>query len=177
MPLVIMVAVAVTVGVFIYNCICYGFEGEFIIISFLSGLLAFLISALVVLSISAAVYDYNIEYEIVETTETELIALQDEMAISGRYVYRGYVNEELKYTYLYKVPDKGITSGQVRADDCYINYISENEKPKLVKKYYHVKNPFIDFITFDCIVDKIEYSLCVPSGSIIAEGEYKINLK
>jgi hypothetical protein len=172
-----MITVGVTVGLFVYWYVDYGIDSEGILLSIVGGLLTFIVSALTVLCISAAMCDSGLEYEITATTETELIALQDEMAIGGGYVYRGYINEELKYTYLYKVPDKGITSGQVNADSCYINYISENEKPKLVKKYYHVKNPFVDFITFDSIVDKVEYSLCVPSGSIIAEGEYEIDLE
>lgn len=177
MPLVIMITVGVTVGIFIYNCVSYRLDGEGVLISIVGGLFTFLISALTVLCISAAMCGTDLEYEVTATAETELIALQDEMAIGSRYAYRGYINEELKYTYLYEVPDKGITSGQVKADNCYINYISENEKPKLVKKYYHVKNSFVNFITFDSIVDKVEYSLCVPFGSIIAEGEYEIDLE
>ena len=171
---IVIVALIVGICTFIHESWDLEFAVPSALIAFL---LAGCIAALLVLGVSTTVYD-NVEYKLIETQETELVALKDNvMANSYGYLYRGYVNEELKYTYLYDVPGKGITSGRVDADRCYINYIAEGETPRLIKHHYTIKNWFLDFITYDSIVDKIEYNLYVPSGSIVAEGEYNIDLE
>ena len=112
----------------------------------------------------------------IETTETKLIALNDNMGITGaHYLCSGYINEELKYAYLYEVPGKGITSDSIKADECYI---VESKKAKLVTTIYAIDtNWFVNFLTFDSALQKTEYTLFVPNGSIVAAGKYEIDLE
>ena len=144
-------------------------------ISFAAGIMTLVLLSIIALSFTGMVYDEN-KFVPIETVETELIALNDNMGITGvRYLYSGYVNEELKYTYLYEVPGKGIASDTIKADKCYI---IESEKPKLVETTYAIDtNWFVDFFTFDCLLQETEYTLFVPNGSIVTEGEYKIDLE
>ena len=169
-------------GIVAFICEYRSYHGYWLssfLMSILVMILGFILSTIIVIAVSCGVTvmkdDSN--YNTI-TTETKLVALKDSMSTrGGRYIYSGYIDEELKYTYLYKVPNKGITSKQVEADNCYINYINENETPKLVKIHTTLKEGFLDFITFDWIVDNTEYSLYVPNGSIVAEGEYEIDLE
>lgn len=117
-------------------------------------------------------------------SEVPLIALKDNMAIegyrSGKYVYRGYIGEELQYTYLYEVKDKGVTSGRCDADKTYVNYTKDAEQPKLVVVEYNIVNPVWKFFSADDkagISHRYEYYLYVPEGSIVAESEYEIDLE
>ena len=123
----------------------------------------------------------------ISRTETQLVALQDNISYQGycgsRYVYRGYFEEELQYTYLYEKEGKGITSGQCEADKTYINYIQGDKKPKLITVRCGIINPIWDFFACSpgelcgCETCGSEYYLYVPEGSIVTEGEYKIDLK
>ena len=144
-------------------------------ISFAAAIITVLISSAIAVCFTGAAYDEN-KLLPIETVETELVALNDNMGITGaRYLCSGYVNEELQYTYLYNVPGKGITSGAIKADKCYI---VESETPKMVTTTYAIStNRFVDFFTFDCLLQKTEYTLCVPNVSIVSEGEYKIDLE
>ena len=144
-------------------------------ISFAAAIITLLVSSIVAACFTAAAYAEG-KLVPVETVETELIALNDNMGITGaHYLCSGYINEELKYTYLYDVPGKGITSNTIKAKDCYI---IESEKAKLVKTTYEVEtNQFVDFFTFDFMLQETEYTLFVPNGSIVAAGEYKIDLE
>ena len=140
-----------------------------------TGLITFLISSLIAVCFTGMAYKED-KLVPIETVETELVALNDNMGITGaRYLCSGYINEELKYTYLYKVPGKGITSNAIDADKCYI---VESEKPKLVTTTYAINtNRFVDFFVFDFLLQETEYTLFVPNGSIVAAGEYKIDLE
>lgn len=120
----------------------------------------------------------------VNRLELQLIALKDNMAVdgycSGRYVYRGYINEELQYTYLYEEKDKGVTSGRCDADKTYINYTKDAEQPKLVTVEYKITNPVWKFFSANDILGichRYEYYLYVPEGSIVAESQYEIDLE
>ena len=117
-------------------------------------------------------------------SELQLIALKDNMAIdgyySGRYVYRGYIDEELQYTYLYEAKGKGVTSGRCDADRTYINYTKDAEQPKLVTVEYNIINPIWKFFSVNdiaCNSHRYEYYLYVPEGSIVAEGQYEVDLE
>ena len=117
-------------------------------------------------------------------TELQLNALNDKMAVEGyhggRYVYRGYIDEELQYTYLYKANGKGITSGHCDADKTYINYIKDAEQPKLVTVEYNIINPVWKFFSVNDMAGasyRCEYYLYVPEGSIVTESQYEIDLE
>ena len=158
--------------------------GESIGIPFFLGIIGVLIACIISLLLGMCTPDC-LKGEI-SRTETQLVALQDNMSYQGyrgRYVYRGYFEEELQYTYLYEEEGKGITSGQCNADKTYINYIQGDEKPKLITVQFGVVNPIWDFFTFSeeelcgCGKCNSEYYLYIPEGSIVAEGEYEIDLE
>ena len=143
--------------------------------SFAAAIITVLISSVIAVCFTGVAYDED-KLLPVETIETELVALNDNMEITGiRYLCSGYIDEELQYTYLYNVPGKGITSGSIKANKCYI---IESEKPKLVTTIYAIETSrFVDFFTFNCLLKETEYTLFVPNGSIVSEGEYKIDLE
>ena len=144
-------------------------------VSFAAAIVTLILSSLLTVGFTAAAYEDD-KLVPIETVETELVALNDNMGIIGeRYLCSGYINEELQYTYLYNTPGKGITSNTIKASECYI---VESENPKLVTTTYAVDtNWFVDFFTFDSMLQKTEYTLFVPNGSIIAAGEYEIDLE
>lgn len=120
----------------------------------------------------------------VSRSELQLIALKDNMAVDGyhggRYVYRGYIDEELQYTYLYEAKSKGITSGHCDADRTYINYTKDAEQPKLVIIEYNITDPVWKFFSANDMAEashRYEYYLYVPEGSIVAEGQYEVDLE
>ena len=120
----------------------------------------------------------------VDRSELQLIALKDNMAVDGyhggRYVYRGYIDEELQYTYLYEAKGKGVTSGRCDADRTYINYTKDAEQPKLVTVEYNITNPVWKFFSANDMAGashRYEYYLYVPEGSIVAEGQYEVDLE
>ena len=117
-------------------------------------------------------------------SELQLIALKDNIAVDGyhggRYVYRGYIDEELQYTYLYEAKGKGVTSGRCDADRTYINYTKDAEQPKLVTVEYNITDPVWKFFSANDMAGashRYEYYLYVPEGSIVAEGQYEVDLE
>ena len=159
-----------------------GWRGEVFGFSILFGLMSVLLAFLVSIIVSVCV-PQSVVGEVART-ETQLIALKDNMAVDGyrggRYVYRGYIDEELQYTYLYEEEGKGITSGRCDADKTYINYTKENESPKLITIKYDITNPIWNFFSCNDMVGasrRYEYYLYVPEGSIIAEGQYEVDLE
>jgi hypothetical protein len=120
----------------------------------------------------------------VSRSELQLIALKDNMAVDGyhggRYVYRGYIDEELQYTYLYEAKGKGVTSGRCDADKTYINYTKDAEQPKLITIEYNITNAVWKFFSVNDMAGashRYEYYLYVPEGSIVAEGQYEVDLE
>ena len=159
-----------------------GCNGEVIGISMLLGILGLFLALLASIITSFCVPSTAVGE--VGRSELQLIALKDNMAVDGyhntRYIYRGYFDEELQYTYLYEAEGKGITSGRCDADKTYINYTKDAEQPKLVTIEYKVTNPIWKFFSANDIMGKshrYEYYLYVPEGSIVAEGQYEIDLE
>lgn len=117
-------------------------------------------------------------------SELQLVALKDSMAVDGyhggRYIYRGYTDKELQYTYLYEAKGKGVTSGRCDADKTYINYTKGAEQPKLVTVEYNITNPVWKFFSANDMTGvshRYEYYLYAPEGSIVAEGQYEVDLE
>jgi hypothetical protein len=160
-----------------------GWCGEVIEISIMLGIIGLLLAFLASIIISFCVPSTAIGE--VDRSELQLIALKDNMAVdgclNGRYIYRGYIDEELQYTYLYKAKGKGITSGRCDADRTYINYTKDAEPPKLVTIEYNIIDPVWKFFSAANYITKAshryEYYLYVPEGSIVAEGQYEVDLE
>lgn len=181
---ILIISLIVFVGVMIFALIADGWQGfaETIgipfILSLISALIVFLFS--IILSELAP----NSVINEVNRSEVQLIALKDNMAVeshyNGRYVYRGYIDEKLQYTYLYEEVGKGITSGSCDADDTYINYIKGAEQPKLIIVEHGIAHPIWKFFTANNILGaryRCEYYLYVPEGSIVTESQYEIDLE
>ena len=154
------------------------FEGYFIPMSLCIGIGGALVALLTSLMVGGIALCYDANIEQINETRTELIALQDNFGMNGTYyLHRAYIDEELQYSYLYNVEGKGICSDSVEADETYINYITEGERPYLVKHEYEFANPIINFISGDLFGPFIDYSLYIPEGSITVENQYEIDLE
>ena len=112
---------------------------------------------------------------VIDTIETtELIALKDNYTIEGEaFLFSSTVNEDLTYTYLYNLPNKGITTESIKATNAYLNYISENAKP-YIQKITEIPRSKILYYLF--LYDNTYYYIYLPQGSII-ENVYEINLE
>lgn len=110
----------------------------------------------------------------VEPIETiDIIALNDMYGVDGYIYYRhGSVDSELEYVYLYNVPNKGLTVGEVPADKAYLN-TSNVEKPNI--KVY-ITRPKSDFLyKMFGELDK-EYKITLPNDALITD-KYIIDLE
>lgn len=151
---------------------------EVLIDASLYGIVAILIATIISLILGNFIPETAIGE--ISRTETPLIALKDNMAVEGhQYAYRAYINEELQYTYLYEIEGKGLTSGRCDADATYINYIQPNESPRIIKIEKSITHPLWNYLIVGKSIYNFEteYYLYVPEGSVIAEGQYEIDLK
>ena len=154
------------------------FEGYFIPMSLCIGLCGALVALLTALTVGGIALCCDANIEQTNETRTELIALRDNFGMNGTYyLHRAYIDEELQYSYLYNVEGKGICSGRVEADETYVNYITEGERPYLVKHEYEFANPIINFISGDLLGHFTDYSLYIPEESITVENQYEIDLE
>lgn len=167
---------------FIFFLWSEGWCGETFGIPFAFGVVSLVLAFLASIIVSFCVPQTAVSE--VGRSELQLIALKDNMAVDGyhggRYVYRGYINEELQYTYLYEAESKGVTSGHCDADRTYINYTKDAEQPKLVTVEYNITNPVWKFFSANDLTGtshRYEYYLYVPEGSIVAEGQYEVDLE
>jgi hypothetical protein len=100
-----------------------------------------------------------------------ICALQDGQSVEGHfYLGSGYVDEELKYTYMYEVPGKGFTTAQIAADQSYVSY---GNTPSVKTVQYCFTNDFLNCLFIPWY--NTEYYITVPEGSIIQS--YNIDLQ
>jgi hypothetical protein len=177
-----LTGLVVFVVFFVWFLWAEGLHGETFGIPIMLGIVSLLLAVLASIVISFCVPKTAVDE--VSRSELQLIALKDNMAVEGyhggRYVYRGYINEELQYTYLYEAKGKGVTSGRCDADKTYINYIKGAEQPKLVIVEYNITNPIWKLFSVNDITGnshRYEYYLYVPEGSIVVEGQYEVDLE
>lgn len=103
--------------------------------------------------------------------ETPLVALKDNFNNEGTaFLFSSAVDETLKYHYIYEVPGKGMTTGEVYADDAYIQYREGNPCIQKWKTSHH--NKVLDWLF---IPGYNFYIIIVPEGSVTTE--YNINLE
>lgn len=179
--IIFIVGFLVCIGAFIYELKGWGWQGfgDNVGAPFFKGLVGGFITIFVCFFLSFCIPQSAVGE--ISRIETPLIALKDNFSIEGsRYIYRGYIEEELQYTYLYKEEGKGVTFGRCDANKTYINYIKDNEQPRLIETEYGVINRVWAFFTAGDIgsaTKKCEYYLYVPSGSIVTEGQYEVDLE
>ena len=137
--------------------------------SLFSTLIVFLLSLIITISVVCA----DINTTPITQTRIDLVALKD---TNISYIRRSYSNDVLKYIYLYEEEGKGLATGSIPANQSYINYIEENEQPYIVGIDYMFTNPYARFFLIDSFINA-EYCVYIPTGSIVVEDEYKIDLE
>ena len=163
---------------FAIQCYNVGYDG--ILDALLGGALGALIgiamSIIIVLPIHCAIDCYADRAD-TKTAEHTICALADNAALEGRvngnvFLASGYVNENLKYGYMYRVENRGYGYDSVPAEYSYINRTTETPHVEAYDIYY--KNPIVRFL-FPC-VDNDEYVFYLPEEAQIT-NEYIIDLK
>lgn len=169
-----IVAIVIFVMAMISLCWC---DGEDVVPSIFISLLITLLGTLLALALSLVCtiipLECGAQLEPAVQTRTELVALQDS---SSTLLRRSYSDSTMYYNYMYAKEGKGITMSSVRASHSYIQYVSANQKPYMIKTIYQFKNPVLRFVCIDSLVNP-EYEFHLPRGSIVAEGTYEIDLK
>lgn len=103
----------------------------------------------------------------------ELIALKDNFQAEGNiFLLSSTIDDELKYTYIYET-DMGMTIKSLKASDCYIKYINDNETPYIQKWIVSHPSEFMNtmfFLSYD------RYTIYLPEGSVIEEV-YNIDIE
>ena len=107
----------------------------------------------------------------------DISAFADNFEFDGRvsgniYLASGYVDEKLKYGYMYAVEGKGYSYGSILAEDAYINKTSNS--PYIETYDVRYANSIVEWL-FPCI-DNDEYIVYLPEEAQIT-NEYIIDLK
>lgn len=108
---------------------------------------------------------------VVETETHEIYALADNMQFEGQlvgnvFLTRGYIDEELKYNYMYKIDDKGYAFNSVNAKDSFLN--TTNDTPCVVINHICSTSDVFNFLFlqhWDCQYEYIFY--LPPNADII----------
>ena len=127
----------------------------------LSGLItvAVILFSSLIISADESVFEYN------KSSDTAIIALNDNQNLSGRfYITGGYVNEELYYYYAVD-STFGYKTEKVKADSSYIKYT--DEKP-------HIETYVADFANDSTYlwgfpICGTKYIIYCPDGTITSE--------
>ena len=113
------------------------------------------------------------------STEPQSVApitalVDNEKTYSNRYLWRGYINENLYYCYIIE-DEYGYKQEKIRADgNTRIKYISTNETPHLEIYKYEYSSKFAQF--YYGHPSNYLYVFCVPEGSIIVNGQFEIDM-
>jgi hypothetical protein len=139
-------------------------------------LIGFFLCLLVILPIHCAVDDCA-EKVTDKTATHEILAFADNFEFEGRvngniFLTSGYVDEKLKYGYMYAVEGKGYSYGSIPAEDSYINKTSNS--PHIETYDVRYANSIIEWL-FPCM-DSDEYIVYLPEDAQIT-NEYIIDLK
>ena len=138
--------------------------GDWLVCTAFSAFVSFLISLIVLIPITGIFAQTPVD------TRTDLIAVEDNF---NYYLYRR--SDDHKYTYLYEIEDKGITSNTVDANFCYLNYINENETPYVIIREKTFNNSVMNFMFLFNLPFSAEYSFYVPEGSITSNFNIDLN--
>ena len=168
--------IVIPIIVFFVTCVYFFIDGEFGF-GVLSGIMMWFVSVLLVILfiiMPFAKLAKRLEVPIVyEDTTTQIVALQDGDAITGRtfFLGSGYVKNELEYTYMFDT-EKGFAVNQVPAAHSYIKY--SNDNPCVIEhKAVRFDGIMWNLITMPSV--STEYYFYLPEGSII-QG-YNIDLQ
>ena len=172
--LYIIVALVCTVG---FAIIFYDYDWIETILNSLLGLTVGALLCIVIIFPIHCVVDNYADKTTDKIATHEISAFADNFEFDGRvsgniYLASGYVDEKLKYGYMYAVEGKGYNYGSIPAEDAYINKTSNNPYVETYDVRY--ANSIIGWL-FPCI-DNNEYIVYLPEDAQIT-NEYIIDLK
>ena len=174
-----IVAICFVVGMVSFLIYEYSNFGEVeisgFLFSILIGCLGAFIGLIIAFSVNANFTDKPLEdCQITYSDEkTELIALKDNFQTEGNtFLFSATINNELKYTYIYETA-MGMTAKSLKASDCYIQYIGDNETPYIQK---WVVSHSSEFMNKMFILSYDRYTIYLPEGSVIEEV-YNIDIE
>lgn len=167
MIFIICVIICVLVGI-IASCRDWGFDlTEFFIGGFFGGIIGLVVG--VVIWIGCCFFPGS-QPEVEAVTTTEIYALADNARYSGHvsgsvFLVQGRVNEDLKYSYMYKTPGKGYGFGEADAKFCFINYTED--VPRVECYDYNYKSAAFRWLFPDIWSD--EYIFYIPQGAEVID--------
>ncbi|MBO5730181.1 MAG: hypothetical protein J6R67_03195 [Treponema sp.] len=108
--------------------------------------------------------------EVAYSETCEIHALVDNARFSGRvagnvYLVQSRYDENLKYSYMYMVEDKGYAFNEVNASRCYLNFI--DGKPRLVKNTLRFQNKTLEWLIGYC--GGPEYIFYLPNDAEVID--------
>lgn len=116
---------------------------------------------------------FDADHMIANSETTNIVSMKDNYST---YIRHHYSESGMKYTYLYNDEGRGIANKSVPANESYINYVEDDETPHVIANDMIYKNPILNGLLWP-IGTCTEYYFYVPEGSIIAEGQYQIDLE
>ena len=132
--------------------------------------IVFLVGFLIALVLSVAWEDAPVE--ITTSTDYEIVALQDNLGLQGQFFLgSGYVDDELSYTYMHYVEDRGYKVETVDASNAYVEFTDKQPYVSLVR--YQFKDAWRNYFTVP--YNSGDAFFYVPEGSILQN--YNIDLK
>lgn len=106
----------------------------------------------------------DVEYSLIETKE--IVALNDNSAVSGRFFLgSGRVDEEMKY-YFVEETEKGKYTDSISAEYAYV-IESDSEVPRIEKHCAEWENDALDWL--GCPLEGSHYKIYVPVGSVTTD--------
>ena len=160
------------VGIFaVIGLIIAIFEGDDCFLGILSGAIMGLLVSLVLFAVFSVVA-CDAPGTVHEGYSYELVALNDDAdsSVSGLFFLgTGFVSsdEDLEYVFIYET-EKGMTVGERRAKSVYVQYIAENETPRLVHYVETYDSSFWDWLLGNKDSWDVFY---IPEGSITTDFE------
>jgi hypothetical protein len=161
--------ICVVGGMTITPFLCVIFDGYWDFLSIiLGGLLGLVLSLVLLVGFTVALGD--MPTTVYKYSTTELVALND--GISGTvhgtfFLGAGYASSsnDLEYRFIYRT-EKGMTVGERRATNVYLEYIEDGSSPRLVKYKERYDNKFFDWLIGAVTSWEIFY---IPEGSITSD--------
>lgn len=144
-----------------------------VVYAVLGGLLGALVSFAVCAAVWGLTCVFDADYMIANSETTNIVAMKDNYST---YIRHHYSESGMKYTYLYNDEGRGIANKSVPANESYINYAKDDEMPHITTNDMVYKNPILNGLLWP-IGTYTEYYFYVPEGSIVTEGQYKIDLE
>lgn len=177
--MIIILAVIFTFVIALKACDPDGFfewTGSLLISTLLSSLVF-----LLVCGISAGIINFegnklDYSYSVIDSKQ-EIVALKDNFGIEGvHFLFSGYVNDELKYTYLYDT-EYGLAYNSVDAKSSFVvEYLADDTRmPYVIKSHREKKSPIFKFLFLMEPTSDYSYTFYLPEGSVITN--YNIDLE